>query len=521
MRAAIFLIASFLSLSATQAQNQAQPQTNVQPPNQAQTQAEAQPQTWRLRESPSTLKGPRHEILPQPGGDILTITHPEAGRKGPMTISRFDAQLNELYTRRITLLSHEQYQAAWYAGNQLFLFTTDKYGGLTRYELDDQSGGLIGTPQPLTGLLGLPGHTKKASFYSGHSAGIGGYVAASTESTLHGILLDTKGNKITVFQYKTTTPPADFIQTANGELSIIFHQPASYTLLHVTTAGTCKSIPLPDLPNASCLSWSANNTTNTDNTTLHFCALEKAGAFTNIVTGNVDPTTGNVTELNHTATAALTTHILPSNLAFLRQLPLSDGARLILFESTSNRLYQNQWSSAMQNPASALGRTGAGGFTSISPTAQGTAYLSRGDVYVLKLDAANNPQWLDILSKDQEESSQLTAMGAGCLVDAADNLHVFFYDSRKNPDVWKANPTPIRADDPGNNAFACISITPDGAVKKQFIPLTDNHYRLMPEIAFVDNKGQACFLAVRAKLSFSNELAFDRAGYKLGVISIE
>ncbi len=506
MRAVIFLIASFISLSGTQAQSQ--------PDSQAQT--NAQPPTWRLRESPTTLKGSCHEILPQPGGDILTITHPEPGHQGPMTISRFDAQLNELYTRRLTLLSHEQYQAAWYAGNRLFLFTTDKYGGLTRYELDDQSGALIGTPLPLTALLGLTSHTKQASFYSGHSAaGDYHYIAASIETTLHGILFDGQGNKITVFQYNGAIPPADFIQSGNGELSIVFKESPVYTLLHITTSGECKALPLSGLPNVSCLSWSA------DNIALHFCALGKTNAvYTDILTGSIDPTTGHITELNHTATAALTTHNLPSNLTFLRQLPLSDGARLILLESTSERVYQNQWS-ALQNPASALGRSGAGGFTSISPTAQGAVYLNRGDVYVLKLDAANNPLWLDILSKDQEESDRLTAIGAGCLVDAANNLHVFFYDNRNNPDVWTANPTAVRADDPGNKAFACISITPEGAVKKQFIALSDNRYRLMPEIAFVGNKGQACFLAIRAKLSFSNELAFDRAGYKLGVISIE
>ena len=527
MRAAIFLIASFISLSATQAQSQpqtdSQAKMNSQPKMDSQPKTNAQPPIWRLRESPTTLKGPCHEILPQPGGDILTITHPEPGHQGPMIISRFDPQLDELYTRRLNLLSHEQYQAAWYAGNRLFLFTTEKCGGLTRYELDDQSGALIGNPLPLTALLGLISNTKKASFYSGHSAaGDYHYIAASTETMVHGILLDGQGNKTTVFQYNSTIPPADFIQSGNGELSIIFNQSPVYTLLHITTSGECKALPLSGLPNVSCLSWSA------DNTALHFAALQcgKTGAalgktnaaFTDILTGSVDPTTGHITELNHTATTQLTAHNLPANLTFLRQLPLSNGARLILLESTSQRVYQNQWS-AMQNPA--LGRSATGGFTSISPTAQGATYLSRGDIYVLKLDAANNPQWLDILSKDQEESERLTAIGAGCLVDAADNLHVFFYDNQNNPDVWTANPTAIRADDPGNNAFACISITPDGAVKKQFITLTDNRYRLMPEIAFVGNKGQACFLAIRAKPGFSNELAFDRAGYKLGVISIE
>jgi hypothetical protein len=505
MRAAILLIASFIGFSATQAQPQPQ----------------AQPQTWRLRESATTLKGSHHEILPQPGGDILTITHPEAGHKGPMTISRFDARLNELYTRRITQLSAEQYQDAWYAAGRLFLFTTDKFGGLTRYELDDQSGALIGNPLPLTGLLGLPHHVKRASFYSGHSAaGDYHYIAASTETTLRGILFDAQGNKTTLFQYATATKPADLILTGNGDLCILFHEPPVETLLHITTAGVCKALLLSGLPTARtrCLSWSARRES------LYFSALTSPAentAFTDILTGTVDPATGTVSGLKHTATAALSRNGLPQDLTLLHTLPLSDGARLILFESSGRRLYRNQWSPAMQNPASALGRIGAGGFTSISPGTEGISYLSRGDVYVLRLDAANNPQWLDVLSKDQEESGRLTAIGVGCLVDPADNLHVFFYDNRNNADVWTANPTLVRADDPRNNAFACISISPNGTGTKQFIELTDDHYRLMPEIAFVENKGQACFLAIRARPGFSNELAFDRAGYKLGVISIK
>jgi hypothetical protein len=453
MRAAILIIASFIGASVAPAQ------------------------TWRLRESNTTLKGPHHELLPRPGGEILTITHPDPGHNGPMIISRFDAKLNELYTRRIDLLSHEQYQAAWYAAGHLFLFTTDKYGGLTRYELDDQSGGLIGTPLPLT-LLG-----KMTTFYAGHSiTGEYHYIAAATKTSINGILLDAQGNKTTVFQYATTTPPTDFIQTANGELSVIFKQ----TLLHIGIAGVCQSFPLPDLSNASCLSWSA------DKTTLRFSALlreKTSGPFTAILTGALDPATGALSDLHHTPAAALTPHGLPQNLTLLRELPLSDGSQLVLFESSDHRLYQNQWST--------------GGFTSISPSAQGESYLRRGDIYILKFDPANTPQWIDVVSKDQEESDRLTAIGAGCLVDAKDNLHVFFYDN------------------PRNNTFGCTTISPNGAEKKQFIPINDNHYRLMPEIAFVDNKDQACFLAIRAKPGFSNELAFDRAGYKLGVISIE
>lgn len=488
MRSAILIIASFIVASAAHAQ------------------------TWRLQESAKTLKGTHHELLPRPGGEILTITHPDPGHKGPMIISRFDAQLNELYSRRLNLLNQEQYEDAWYVDNRLFLFTVDSYGGLTRYELDDQTGSLIGTPLPLTALLGIDGNSKKAGFYSGHSvAGNYHYIAATTGTTLHGILFNALGDKLTTFEYGITTKPTDLIQTGHGDLCIVYNN----NLLHVTATGTCQMLALSGLPDdARNISWWA------DSLTLHFSALcgskpvssngHANTAFTDIFTGSVDPTTGMLSGCRHTDVATLAnpaqqpqTRGLPQSCTLLRQLPLSDGSALILFENTGRRLYQNQWSAAMQNPVSTLGRAGAGGFTPISARAQGASYLSRGDIYVLKVDAANIPQWLDIVAKDQEESDRLTAIGAGCLVDSSDNLHVFFYE------------------DPHNNKFACITIAPGGVEKKQFIAPADNRYRLMPEIAFVDNKDQACFLAIRAKQGFSNELAFDFAGYKLGVIRIE
>jgi hypothetical protein len=496
MRAAILIIASFTCLNATQAQ------------------------TWGLQESAATLKGAHHELLPRPGGEVLTITHPDAGHKGPTIISRFDARLNELYSRRLNLLNHEQYQAAWYAGDRLFLFTTDARGGLTRYELDDQSGALIGSPLPLTGLLGLDGKTQKASFYSGHSTnGRYHYIAAANGNgtMLHGILFNATGDKLSVFQSPITTRPGDCIQTGDGDLCIFFDKPATaqsattdHLLLHITTTGVCQSTPLTGLGDVSQLCWWA------DSSELHFAALaspsKPTAEFTAITTGTVGPATGIASGCHQTAVTTLLkpdvqTQGLPQNCRLLRQLPLSDGSTLILFENSGRRLYQNQWSAA--------------GFTPISAQTQGASYLSRGDIYVLKIDAAGAPQWMDIVAKNQEESERLTAIGAGCLVDAADNLHVFFYDSPSNADVWKANPTPVRADDPHNNEFACITIAPTGTGKKQFLTPADNRYRLMPELAFTGDNHQACFLAIRARQGFSNELAFDFAGYKLGVIRIQ
>jgi hypothetical protein len=290
MKAAILVIASFTYLCAAHAQ------------------------TWRLQESAKTLKGPHHELLPRPGGEILTITHPDPGHKGPMIISRFDAQLNELYSRRLNLLNQEQYEDAWYADNRLFLFTVDIYGGLTRYELDDQTGSLIGTPLPLTALLGLDGNSKKAGFYSGHSvSGNYHYIAATTGTTLHGILFNALGDKLTTFQYGITDKPTDLIQTGSGDLCIVINgarataaspEPAN-NLLRVTPTGTCQLLALSGLPDdARNVSWWA------DSLTLHFSALcgskpvssngHAHAAFTDIFTGSIDPTTGMLSASRHT-----------------------------------------------------------------------------------------------------------------------------------------------------------------------------------------------------------------------------
>src|SRR5690349_10707890 len=82
-------------------------------------------QTWKLKESGAVLKGPAQEILPLPAGGLVTITHSQPGKKGPMTISRFDGELIEIYSVRLSLLSRERYEAAWFYNDTLLLFTID------------------------------------------------------------------------------------------------------------------------------------------------------------------------------------------------------------------------------------------------------------------------------------------------------------------------------------------------------------------------------------------------------------
>jgi hypothetical protein len=492
-------------------------------------------QTWRLLESGTVLKGPGQEILPLPGGGIVTITHPQPGKKGPMTICRFDEQLIEVYSRRLNLLSRERYQSAWFHNDTLLLFTTDVAGGLTRYQVDIDNGSLTGQPLPLTGLLGIDQPLKQATFYSGGSADSGyHYIVSATPRDLRGILLDRQGEKVSLLHHplpSSSTGPIAFTQSDDGTLALIYTTrdkgPADhYIVTTIDPDGTSSSFGLAGLPDDRIhnASWTM------EGGTLCFTGwMSETGAagLTTILTGCVDLGTGIVFGLHQTEvktlltkapastkpqTAAPASTKPPTDLSLLRSLPLPDGCRYLIFESSGRHLYQPRFSNATQNPLSALGHSGA--FTSLSPSTQAVSYLSRGDVYVLKLDAANEPQWLNVLSKNQEEWNKITAIGVGSLLDHENRLHIFFYDNKLNGDATATDVAPFRADDPESFGFACISITPGGIMKKQFIPPADNRYRLMPALAFVDNKDEACFLAVRSKQILSTQ-------YKVGTIALQ
>ena len=480
-------------------------------------------QTWRLKESGVVLKGPAQEMLPLAGGGLVTIAHSQPGKKGPMTISRFDEDLIEIYSVRLSLLSHERYEAAWFYNDTLLLFTVDPAGGLTRYKFDIDNGSLTGQPLPLTGLVGIDQPLKQASFFTGGSPDSGFHYIAAATNTFRGVLLDHRGNEVTRFQHplSSAVAPIACTQSNDGTLALISDH---YTVTTIDSNGSSYSFRLSGLPDERIhnASWTM------EGGTLCFSGwMSENGAagLTTILTGCVDLGTGIVFGLHQTEVKTLLTRVAPAatkalapaaarpaELTLLRSLSLADGCRYLVFENIGQHLYQNRFSPATQNPVSALGHSSA--FTSLSPLTQAVRYQSRGDVYVLKLNAANQPEWMNVLSKNQEEWNTISTIGVGTLLDRENRLHVFFYDNKRNSDATAAGVTTFRANNEKGAGFACISITPDGAMKKQFILPADNRFRLMPGLAFVDNKDQACFLAVRDKAILNTQ-------YKVGTLALQ
>jgi hypothetical protein len=176
-------------------------------------------QQFALKESETTLNGPKHELLLCPGGDYLAITYHYNGDKDPLTVSRFDPKsLSQRYTNNIQELSQQHYRAAMYSAGRPYILCSTKDGAVSRYAINDQNGSLSGSP---AALFDLTGKEEDAKFSSGSSAdknyhylAVREHVKKEKGEVLEGVVLDKQMNKLCSFSYITPEDRDDFPTTA-------------------------------------------------------------------------------------------------------------------------------------------------------------------------------------------------------------------------------------------------------------------------------------------------------------------
>src|SRR6186713_100461 len=120
-----------------------------------------------LKYAPTEVTGPKHALQLCPGGDYMMITWHFADNEAPFIISRIDPQsLTARYTNTLQEFLLQHYQASIYADNRLFIITTNKEGTVSKYEINDKNGTLIGSPVV---LFNMEGNEEYCKFFSGSS----------------------------------------------------------------------------------------------------------------------------------------------------------------------------------------------------------------------------------------------------------------------------------------------------------------------------------------------------------------
>jgi hypothetical protein len=515
----------------------------------------AHAQQYSVSQSNIDMKGPKHDILHAGDSGIFTITYPFIDDKDPVTVTRFDAKLNQQYSNEIKDLSHEHYRAAFYGADALFLLTSNKDGGVSSYAVAESTGALAGSP---VSLFSMDAKEEDAEFTSGSSPDNNlHYIIAQGKhrkekgEILQGALIDRKGRKIVTFSYTTPEDRDDFkhldvVLSNDGIIDMIYnvavkpgkddYTPFRYTIVQVDLRGRPTAIPLSGLPAGDIrnIAWSLDRHSRVMFT--GFLSARKKTGFTAILSGSFDPITKKLgalsqTDINPLLTKQpdfvkeLTAKGLPTDISLIKTLTLPDGTRALVLEDNSDKVYQSYYA-PFNNPVpynSTMGSFGNVAYASHSPgmtASYSIVYQKRGNNYIVKLDQNNTPLWINLVSKNQSEPDIALAVGTACIADDRGNIQLFFYDDKKNTEVATAKPKEVDGYKNKKNLLACVTIAPDGSMAKQMHPQQDTHFRMMLEKSVTSSSDEVYYLAIKTKKAFTQSHLLNHAKFHLGEVTV-
>lgn len=498
-------------------------------------------QPYKLAKSADELSGPQHELLSLPGGDLITITYPYDDEKVPVIVTRFDHSLKQKYTHPNLELNHENFRSAVLTGDRLFLLCTNKEGAVNRYEVNENTGALTGSPTP---LFELPGKPDDCEFLSGSTLGgnwhfllAKGHTKREKGLILQGAILDQQGNKTASFTY--TTPEdrddidqVDVIPNDKGGLFLIYDvivktskdafTPLVYNVVTVDATGKSNAFALTGRPagDLRAISWVAQ-----ENRLLFtgLLAPAKKGGFRSVCSGTVDPAQHKVADVRVTDLASLMAQAPPpfkgwvsEYTSLVKTISLPDGSRTLVLEVRGDRDFQSHYAPTPNANNSALAN---GSLASYSYT-----FYDRKNIYLLKVDGSNTPQWLNIVTKKQVEADVVISTGTAATTDAKGNILLFFVDSKNN--ALPAAPTDktivgVDGLQYKQNVLACVSVAPDGVEKKQFLEdQPDVEFRPILSKSVPAAGNDLCFVAIKVKKAFTVEKTMNHSHFRLGTITI-
>jgi hypothetical protein len=506
----------------------------------------AQAQQFTLNESTTEIKGPQHVLLNCSNGDYLTITYPFADDNDPVIVARFDHSLTQKYSTPIVDLKKIHYRSNLYLDRRLSLFANDKDGNVSRYDIDEKTGALTGSPAPLFTFAAKEDDTK---FFTGNAPGRNFHYFVTKQrikkekgAILQGALLDQQYGKLADFSFTTPEDNGDFnhldlVQGDDGTLYMIYsvnvkttkdeYTPHTFKVVMVDTRGATHAYPMNGIPKGDLgdLCWTIDGTRLSFT---GFLAPEKKKGFTTVVTGSLDfqKKKGGIhqTQLG-TLMAKVPDYLqrykndgISTAARLIHSRKLSDGSHIIVLEDNGSLDYQSHYAPmSTSNPGYASApvalRTGMQASYSIT-------YYDRGNLFVLKTDINNIPQWMNIITKYQREADMAIAIGTACTVDSKDNIHLFFTDNKKDKDPDSKKPKEVDGLKYKKNKLACVTIDPAGTMTKTFIDLEQPKYRPILEKSEGGVTNELQFMTIRKKTAFSINHMLNHADYRLATITI-
>jgi hypothetical protein len=504
-----------------------------------------------IKKSDAEINPAYQELQLCPNGDYIALS--SGYSNDPLVISRFDPRtLTPRYTNSLQEFKKDIYRASAYGGDRLFVFTTnDKEGSISRYEIDDRNGSVTGAPVTLFKVDKV--YDYDYSFGSSPNGQFHYLMAAKYDrkkktTFLQGVIMDQHINKIGNF---STTIEADrqdltvftnfsALQADDGLLSIICvgatqsdktdYRPMSYTLIQIDIKGKVNSAPMEGMPSGAL----KNFIWTTNGRQLSFMAFQlknsKSTGFTHFVTAAYDPLQKKCSDIREFELNAILklppVDKLPDmikefqrsglrwDVGVKKMIPLSDGSKCLILEGSNSLSIMSGFGPSPYSPAT-FNTPGAG----TQASAGSIPYYQRLDLYILKMDKNNIPQWFEVFPKWQEEPDHAISIGTAAMADSHDNVHLFVYDHEKDLDAFSPHIYHVYPFRYKSGKLADVMVTPEGKITKQLYEVQDPEFRLRPETAITSQKNVVLLMAIKYHASQTH--AFESSHYKMATIEVK
>jgi len=434
-------------------------------------------------------------------------------------VSGYDAALKEIYSLPVKELGGKKYEGAVSFHNQVSLFFSDN-AKLYKCAVDVNKGTLINPPIEIG-----PATAGAGNFMKGFSADstrcyaiCRSHESKSKDELYSGVVMDSQSNVLTRFSFtaeglREYVANRTCVLSAEGALHIIQairvkapkddYRPLQYVVTDVGVDGISTTTLLSGLPEGlfADVTWRDNGNA------LSFSGLlakTKKIGFQSVLSGEyriADKKLTNLAEKEYSNSPALQNNNekyvkeiqregIPQEASLASTYSDADGSTLLILEKT-------QFIETFSN-----------GFNYTD--------VRSGDLYVLRVKANHELDWIKAIPKNQLEPMAYTFTGILSMPDQHGGIFLFFQDNQRNENIepgGKATQTTLQG---GwrNISLAEIHIDKDGGMTKKFI--FDNSavdFHLAPQQPFLVHNKVLIFTSY-------NQKTLGRSNFRVGTIEV-
>jgi hypothetical protein len=386
----------------------------------------------------------------------------------------YDKNLRQIRSSPIKELGGKKYETALEFHGHLELFFSDQKRAVYKSEFDISKGGLTGITEEL-----FTNPNENATYLKGFSRDSSytfllckSFDKKGKDEAYYGVVMDKEMNVVTKFSFfleglREYIGSTACVLSDQGLLTIITgvrvkaskadFRPLQYLVTEVSRDGKSGTSQISDLPEGllANMEWTARE--NGLSFTGLMAKTKKAG-YTGVVTGDYSSSEkkiSNIRETDFGNTAffqnasekylkELAKEGIPAEANLVATYTLSDHAIILILETSETIVTSGSFSYMDTNS---------------------------GNIYIVKINQKQEPDWVQIVPKKQQEPTSPIYTGTVSMPDGKDGVFIFFHDDERNEKLEGGSKAAgaLLGGDWRHLHLAAVHVSADGNIAKKYI----------------------------------------------------